>query len=228
MSIYNIKKNIDKVLRGESTYFIEMKDYNKIVSGLKKTKYNIYKPFNDSTKVIFYKNNMPKVLLYEIISPSQLRHQDILGSLYSLNISGEMFGDVVVDNGRYYIYILGLVDNYIKSNLTNIKNVSVTLEERNIDYLKDYKQAFEEYEIIVSSLRIDTLVSRIINTNRNSVIDMIKNKNIIVNYEVINKASYLLKENDIFSIKKYGKYKFMGIKKETKKNNYVISYLKYV
>ena len=50
----------------------------------------------------------------------------------------------------------------------------------------------------------------------------------IVNYDVMNKNSYILKENDIFSIRRYGKYKFVGIVKSTKKNNFIVRYLKYI
>ena len=56
----------------------------------------------------------------------------------------------------------------------------------------------------------------------------VKNKEVIVNYDVMNKNSYILKENDIFSIRRYGKYKFVGIVKSTKKNNFIVRYLKYI
>ena len=97
-----------------------------------------------------------------------------------------------------------------------------------MDVLKDYERKYEENEMIVSSIRIDSIVSSIINSSRSKAIDKIKNKEVIVNYEIIIKNSYLLKENDIFSIKRYGKYKFVGIVKSTKKDNYIVKYLKYV
>ncbi len=228
INIYNIKKNIDKLKRGDATYFIEIKDYNKIVSGLKGVKYNIYKPYKDALKVIFYKNNIPNILLYEIKSSIKLKHQDILGSLYSLNISSEMFGDVIIDNDKYYIMIIYTVKDYIEQNLTKIKNSNIKLELVDINYIKDYEQKYEECKRVVSSLRIDNVISKIINTNREDIIDKIKNKDIIVNYELLNKNSYILKENDIFSIRKYGKYKFVGVSGLTKKNNYIITYLKYL
>ena len=108
------------------------------------------------------------------------------------------------------------------------KIVSVKLEEIDINYLSNYKRKYEEYKIIVSSLRIDNVISKIIKTNRDRVIDKIKNKEVILNYEIVSKNSILLKENDIFSIRRYGKYKFIGIEKSTKKDNYVIRYLKYI
>ena len=51
---------------------------------------------------------------------------------------------------------------------------------------------------------------------------------IILNYEVCHKLNYELKENDTFSIKKFGKYKYTGIIKETKKEKYLIKCLKYI
>ena len=226
--MYNTKKNIDKIKRGEHTFFLDPKEANLVKGKLKKDEYKIYSPYPDSNKVILYKDKLPNVILYEIKSKTPLRHQNILGSMFSLNITNEVFGDIIVDNNKYYIFVLDIISNYIKSNLIFIKNSEVELEEIDLSTLEDYHQKYEEYSIIVSSLRIDTIISRITNTNRSSVIDRIKNKEILVNYEVLTKSSYTLKENDIFSIRKSGKYKFIGIEKTTKKDNYIIKYLKYV
>lgn len=226
--MYNIKKNIDKIKRGEHTYFLDPKEANLVKSKLKKDEYSIYSPYPDSNKVILYKNKEPKIILYEIKTKIPLRHQDILGSIFSLNITNEMFGDIVIDNNHYYIFVLDLISKYIKSNLLFIKNTSIELEEKDLNTLNNHYQKYIESTIIVSSLRIDTIIARITNNNRKNIIDKIKDKEIFINYELLTKSSYLLKENDIFSIRKFGKYKFIGIEKTTKKNNYIIKYLKYV
>ncbi len=226
--IYFIKKNIDKIRRGSHTYFLDPKEFNQVRNGLKGNQFEIFRPYPDSNKIILYSKTPPNVILYEIKSKIPLRHQDILGSVFALNITNEMFGDIVIDEDHYYIFILELIDNYITSNLLFIKNSPIELERKNLDYLKDYHQKYEEGEIIVSSLRIDTVISRIINTNRSTVLEKIKAKDILVNYELLQKSSYLLKENDVFSIRKYGKYRFIGVEKMTKKDNYIIKYQKYI
>ena len=226
--MYNIKKNIDKIKRGEHTFFLDPTEVIKIKGHLKRNEYNVYYPYPESNKVILYQNKLPKVILFEIKSKIPLRHQDILGTIFSLDITNEVFGDIIVDNNKYYIFVLDIIAKYIKSNLLFIKNTPVELEEIDIDTLKDYHQKYEEYSCIASSLRIDTIISRITNTNRSSIIDKIKNKEILINHELLTKSSYTLKENDIFSIRKFGKYKFIGIEKTTKKDNYIIKYLKYV
>ena len=51
---------------------------------------------------------------------------------------------------------------------------------------------------------------------------MKKNKEIILNYDFLKDISYKLKENDIFSIKRIGKYKYIGSIKTTKSGNIII------
>lgn len=225
--IYTVEKIVEKVLYSNSTNFVEIKYLNRVKKELKNVKYNIYEPFSGATKVILY-NKMPNIKIYEIVSSNDLRHQDILGTLYSLNISDEMFGDVVIWNNRYFIIILSSIDNYIKSNLASIRNSKVELIEKDPYYLKDYKQEYEECIIIVPSIRVDVIVSKIINSSRSSALEKIKNGDIYLNYELLTKPTYMLKENDIFSIRKYGKYKFLGEINKTKKGSLVIKYLKYV
>ena len=55
--------------------------------------------------------------------------------------------------------------------------------------------------------------------------DKFKNREVILNYEVLTNLSYLLKEEDIFSIRKYGKFKYIGKVKQTKK---IIILLRYI
>ena len=66
-------------------------------------------------KVIIYQKSVPEVLLYQIKVKTKIRHQDILGTMYSLSIAPELFGDILIIDGNYYIYILPIVRNYFES-----------------------------------------------------------------------------------------------------------------
>ncbi len=177
---------------------------------------------------MLYTGKVPKVKLFKIYTVENIRHQDILGSLFALNIDSSHFGDIVFYNDYYYVFVSDDLALYIKDNLKMVGNKKVSLEEVNLDVLDNYERKYEEKEMIISSLRIDNVVSGIINTSRKVALDKIKNKEVVVNYDVMNKNSYILKENDIFSIRRYGKYKFVGIVKSTKKNNFIVRYLKYI
>ena len=227
-NIYKIDNSIERIKSGRATLFLDQKEYNEIIPKLKKVDYNVYYPYCDSEKVILYSKIIPSVSLFKINSYDKLRHQDILGSILALNISSSYLGDIIIDNDNYYFYILDELSDFIKDSLTMIGNKKVSLEKIDLLFLENYKRKYLEEEAIVSSLRIDNVLSKIIGTNRDEIIDKIKNKEVFLNYEILNKNSYILKENDIFSVRKYGKYKYLCIVKHTKKNNLIIRYLKYI
>lgn len=226
--VYKINNIVEKVLSGRATNFLDQREFKLVTSKLKKKNYNIYSPYKTSEKVILYTNELPIVSLYKINTYEKLRHQDILGSILGLNILSSYVGDIIIEGDNYYFYIISDMDGFIKDNLNVIGNKHVSIEKINLDTLKDYERKYAEYEVVVSSLRIDNVISRIINTNRKLVCDKVKNKEIIINYEVLTRNSYVLKEDDVFSIRSYGKYKFIGVVNSTKKNNLVIKYLKYL
>ena len=226
--VYKINNAVEKIKTGKNTHFLDGKELKIVTGKLKKNEYNIYYPYKDSEKVMLYTGKVPKVKLFKIYTVENIRHQDILGSLFSLNIDSSYFGDIVLYNGYYYVFVSKDLALYIKDNLKMVGNKKVSLEEVELSVLDNYERKYEEKEIIVSSLRIDNIISGIINTSRKVALDKIKNKEVIVNYDVMNKNSYILKENDIFSIRRYGKYKFVGIVKSTRKNNFIVRYLKYI
>ena len=228
LDVYKINNAVEKIKTGKNTQFLDIRELKIVTGKLKKNEYNIYYPYKDSEKVMLYTGKVPKVKLFKIYTVENIRHQDILGSLFSLNIDSSYFGDIVLYNGYYYVFVSKDLALYIKDNLKMVGNKKVSLEEVDLSVLDNYERKYEEKEIIVSSLRIDNIISGIINTSRKVALDKIKNKEVIVNYDVMNKNSYILKENDIFSIRRYGKYKFVGIVKSTKKNNFIVSYLKYI
>lgn len=225
--MYRIIKYKNMLEKDIPTNFLDPKEQYDLKCLLKKHDYQIYSPYKDSEKKIFYKNRLPKVILYEIICKTEIRHQDILGSLFSLNIDKSLFGDVLVIDSRYFFYTLDMIKPYIEGNLTRIKNSRIELKEWDVDYLKDYEITFEKLNIIVASERIDLVISRIIKTNRDKVKELIKEKNIILNYDILKDKSYKLKDGDVFSIRRYGKYKYNGIIDQTKKNHLVLEVLKY-
>ena len=226
--MYLVQKNLTKLNNGQHTGFLDPKELDEVKRKLEKNSYSIYYPYKDSEKNIIYNKKEPNVLLYEIKSKVELRHQDILGTMYSLNISPELFGDILLIEGRYYIYILDAVRNYFESNFLMVKNSYIELEQIDLDYLVQYERNYETFEIIVSSNRIDTVISTICHTGRSSISDMIKNKEIMLNYDYLKDGSYKLKENDVFSIKRVGKFVYNGVLKTTKSNHYIIEIKKYL
>ena len=225
--MYKNEKNYDKLINNGYTFFLNPKDQIELKRLLKKNEYEIYYPTKDSEKLIFYKNK-PDISLYKIITNNTLRHQDILGSLFNLGIDESCFGDIIIDDDNYYVFIMNTIEDFFISNFKKIGKFSIELIKLDIDYLKNYERKYEKIEIIIPSNRIDLVISRIIKGNREKIKDLIKDKDILLNYDYLKNNSYKLKEGDIFSIRKYGKFKYIGIKGTTKKDNLVIELNKYI
>ena len=229
-NIYEIKKNVEKILRGNSTGFLNGSVINAVQGKLKKKDYKVFKPFEEAEKVNLYSYECPNVRLFKIkcYKYDVLKHSSIMGSLFGLNITNEKFGDIVSWNNDFYVYLLDDISSYVIDNLTMVGNVYVSLEEVPLALLKDFKREYEKLELIVSSLRIDTVISRLIGCNRDSISDRLRNNEIFLNDEVPRKSSEVLDVGDIFSIRKFGKYRFREIIGRTKKDNFIIVVDKYI
>lgn len=223
-----IKNNYEKIIRGNYSEFLDPSEQKSLISLLNKNniKYNIYEPFKDATKTIIYTKEFPKVSLLEIKAKNQLKHSDILGSLFSHNIALSKYGDIIICD-KYYVIVLDSIKNYLLTNLTKVGKTNVSLLEVSSDLINDYQYEYEELTLLVSSLRLDNVVSCITNKSRAQVLDLFKDKYVLINYLIASKRTYLVKENDIISIRKHGKYLFKGIKKETNKKRLIVSIYKY-
>ena len=99
-----------------------------------------------------------------------------------------------------------MINNFIK-----IGNKKVKLLEVDLYTVKDYKLKFLDINLSVSSLRLDNIISKLIPTSRSISGDFIKDKKVIVNYNLCTNKNYTLKDGDIFSIRGIGKFKYIGI-----------------
>lgn len=225
---YEIEKNVERLRLGKCTGFLTADVVKLVCSRLKKQDYEIFYPYDDADKVILYAGEVPEISVYKIVGLAPLRHSAILGSLFGLNISGELFGDIIFYRGCFYVFLLREAADLIVNELVMIGNQRVKLEEVMMQEIADYVRQYEKIEMIVSSLRMDSVAARIIGCNRDVVRDRIRDKEIIVNYEVIAKGNYVLKVGDVFSIRGCGKFLFDGIIGMTKKDNYILGFRKYI
>ena len=225
---YNVEKIIDELNNKGHSKFINNLELMEIKGKLHKNEYKIYSPLEESSKLILYKDEVPNIILLKINSKVKLRHQDIMGTIYSLGVKEDTFGDIFKIDDTFYFFCLEELKDYFKYNLTSIKNNSVVLEEVDLSIKDLYTPEFEEIKLIVSSLRIDNVISTLINRSRGSIEDLINNKDINLNYSTEFKMTRLLSPGDIFSVRRYGKYKFKEIVTETKKNKLVIIIQKYL
>lgn len=225
---YNSERVIDCLYNRGYTNFLNRKEFQIIKKQLKSCEYNVYELYKESSKIILYNKKIPDISILKIDCNNKLKHQSIMGTIYSLGLNDDVVGDIIYYEDSFYIFVLPIIKNYLIQNMIMVEKNKVNLREVDLSISLNFKINYEVKNYIVSSLRIDNIISSIIGDSRNGVLDKFKNKEIIINYSDNIKPSYTLKENDIFSIRKYGKYKFNGIVKTTKKSSLIIEVLKYI
>lgn len=151
----------------------------------------------------------------------KLTHRDFLGSVIGLGIKRETLGDIIVNENCGYIFCLDTISGFIVENLKKVKHTTVTCEKiHNLPENVVSKPVPES--IIVPSLRIDAVCAGVYKFSRSNAKTLFEQNKIFVNSKICQNSSYILKENDLISVRGFGRFIYSRTVKETKKSRLVI------
>ncbi len=153
-----------------------------------------------------------------------LKHPDVLGALMKSGIKRESFGDILCEDHRIFLFCKQNMADFISSEIVRIGKQLVHFELAEINELPEIKR--ERIEINVPSLRFDAIVAALSKTSRSKAEGMIKQGFVKINDIVLDHKGQLC-NNDIVSIRRCGRFLFLGIKNTTRKERLVLEFLKY-
>lgn len=216
---------------GKSTYsnFLNPCELNLIISYLNHyhIPYSIYEPYSFlEKKIIYFGEYEDFVTFYKITAPKELSHSQVLGSLFSIGFHENTIGDIFIEKGICYYTNLTRMNTYLEENLRIIGHQIVTLNK--IEEIVLHEKHFELFNVLVSSMRLDNIVSKITSKSRSQVGQMFLDKSVLLNYKEVTNSSILLKENDVLSIRKVGKFRIGKEQGITKKEKMVLEIYKYI
>lgn len=152
----------------------------------------------------------------------KLTHSQVLGSLTALNIDRSLIGDIVVlEKGNIYFAVCKEFDEFIIQHFHQVGKHTIRIKDSSISELEKTVHE-EEYEIIVSSMRLDVLVASLIQSSRSQVHDYILQSSVQVNWSIEQNHSRLCQIGDVLSLKRYGRFRLKALKNRTKSDRYVI------
>lgn len=158
---------------------------------------------------------------------NNISHPDVLGALLNLGLDRNDIGDIYIGDNICEFVLLNKDKDFVKFNLTKIKNERVDLDFKKDNILSESKIEYIAYRGFISSLRLDNLVSEFINLSRANAKTLIKRRLVKVNYQIIDNPSKIIEENSLVSIRKEGRFIFDKVIGKSKKDNYHIEYRKY-
>lgn len=190
--------------------------------------YSIYElPSFMEKKIIYFGDYEEFLTFYKISSNgfSPLTHSELLGSLFKIGFQESTIGDIFVKNGVCYYTNLTRLNDYLEQNLVRVGKQSVTLEK--IEFFNFPERQFDEFTVLTSSMRVDSVVSKISSQSRNQVRQMFLDKKVLLNYQELTNDHAILKEDDILSIRKFGKFRIGKQQGLTKKGNIILEVYQY-
>lgn len=234
----------------EYTEFLDMRQrqlLEKTMKELNISNYVAYGAFSTAERTIliiyptkledvFKNNKFDYNTIFSVIRislPNELKgmysHRDYLSAIIKIRMKREKVGDIITSKDGAEIVVLKETEKYILEGLKQLTRFSksefkiVKIEELNVQAPKT-----QILNIIIPSMRIDSVVSELIRTSRAKSTEIIKEERVFANHELVTKGSKEVKTNDIITVRGKGRFKVGNVLNNTKKGNLVLEIEKYI
>lgn len=164
-----------------------------------------------------------QVSAFELHYPSKfvtIDHPQILGSLMSIGMKRDKFGDILSSDQQFQMMLSKEVTDYVLVNFQSVGKAKVELkplpEERVIKQVKNLEEMF----VTVSSMRLDTVISEAFQLSRSKVKAAIVSGSLKVNWKIVDDPSFPLTEGDVLSMRGQGRCEIVEMDGTTKKGKH--------
>lgn len=134
-------------------------------------------------------------------------HRNYLGGIVKLGLKREKVGDIIVSNDGADILVSAGFANILREQLgtlTRFSNSKISIID--VKDIRVQEMHTEEIKIIVSSLRLDNIVSELVRTSRNKAAQIIAQERVFINGQNETKLSKQVKLQDIVTIRGKGRF----------------------
>lgn len=153
-------------------------------------------------------------------------HRDYLGALMSTGIDRSMLGDLIVHESEARFFCLQSVSEYLVSSLHSVRNTSVKA------VILPQDQVFVPVttipvEIQIPSERLDAVVSSFAGISRSAADALFSSGKVFLNGRTVPDRTAKPAPGDLLSVRGFGKARYTGILRQTRKGRLVAQLLKY-
>lgn len=211
---------------------IDFENY-KVYGGIEDAQRNIVIIFPDKLKQLFegdlfdYNSICNCIRITNV--EGELDHRMYLGGLIKLGVKREKIGDIIVNKNGADIVVCKEIAKFLLNDLnslTRFKNCNVQVID--LADITKKEQEFEEYKVIISSLRLDNIVAELARTSRNKATEILEQERVSINYRCETKATKTINCDDIVTIRGVGKFIITEFSGNTKSGKIVLLVKKYV
>lgn len=162
---------------------------------------------------------------YEIIYPqkfAKINHSAVLGTLANSGIDTNIFGDIITDDqGKWQFFAKKEMADFFEEQIDRVGRTKVKLQAISFkEILTPEDDSIEKTEI-VASMRIDAVLSGISKQSRGQIQKMISSQLVKLNWHEIADSNIMVKENDVLSLRHFGRVLIEDIS-TTRKGKYKV------
>ena len=159
----------------------------------------------------------------------EYEHRIYLGGILKLGVKREKIGDILVEeNGADILMDIEILP-FLLAHLGDLTRFQrATYQEVPLQEIRKIEQKKEERNIIVPSMRLDAIVSEIVECSRAKAEEYLKQERVFLNYEMTTKGTKEVKENSVLTIRGKGKYDIVEIVGLSKKQKIIVKIAKWV
>ncbi len=151
-----------------------------------------------------------------------LTHRDFLGSILALGLRREIVGDILLCDNCGYAFCMDTVADFLTEHLDRVRRTTVQVSET--DSLPEVLDAEPETQsLVVASPRLDALLAAAFRLSRSEAQRLIAAERVFVDSRAVTRADILLQENCFVSARGFGRFRYCGTKRETKKGKLRVS-----
>lgn len=207
------------------------------------TNYFWYGGINDADReiCIFYPDKLSKDIVMSTIDQivrcvyiklpnnNHMEHREYLSGIMKLGIAREKFGDIIVRSNGADIISFASISQYFVDELPKLTRFQkAIIEEKSVNEIELKSIDFKELTIIVSSLRLDNIVSELCHCSRNGAQIILKENRVFIDGICIIKESKKVEVGSTITIRGKGKFVFDEIDGNTKSNRLKQKFRKYI
>lgn len=166
-----------------------------------------------------------EISLVEINYPvkfNELKHGQVLGTLMGSGLKRNKFGDIVTDGSRWQLMLDQKIESFVLLQIDRIGKAKVKLESLDFNGLIEIKDEWHTKEEIVSSLRLDNVISSTLNLSREKAKTLIKSNRVKLNWSVNTSPNEEVDTGDVLSVRGFGRIRFNEVLTRTKKDKFLI------
>lgn len=152
-------------------------------------------------------------------------HRDFLGAVMALSLKREAVGDILVEEGKAYLYLTGPAADVVLTQLTQAGKVGLICREP-LSWGSASRQ-YEKVEGSLSSLRLDCVVALLTGLSRSAAAELITGGQIALDGQTECSRIRLVRPGEKISIRGTGKFIYDSETGLSKKGRLRVQFRKY-